>query len=153
VGDVSGETERQVSGWTTDTLNQYVKAMFIEHDLRYQQRFESQEQNLRTAITAQASAVQAALASSEKAVTKAETAAEKRFDSVNEFREQLADQAATFIARREYEVAHAAVVDKLNDMIIRFSALEGHSSGRVDVLGWVIAGASAIVAIVALLTR
>jgi hypothetical protein len=46
-------------------------------------------------------AVQAALVSAEKAVGKAEVATEKRFESVNEFRAQLSDQAAHFSTRDE----------------------------------------------------
>ena len=42
-----------------------------------------------------------ALQAAEKAVTKAELAAEKRFESVNEFRNQLKDQTGTFITRNE----------------------------------------------------
>jgi len=55
-----------------------------------EQRFKAQEQ-----------AVAFALASAEKAVTKAELAAEKRFESVNEFRNQLKDQTGTFLTRNE----------------------------------------------------
>lgn len=55
-----------------------------------EQRFKAQEQ-----------AVAFALQAAEKAVTKAELAAEKRFESVNEFRNQLKDQTGTFITRNE----------------------------------------------------
>lgn len=55
-----------------------------------EQRFKAQEQ-----------AVAFALQASEKATTKADTANEKRFDGVNEFRSQLKDQAGTFLTRNE----------------------------------------------------
>jgi len=55
-----------------------------------EQRFKAQEQ-----------AVAFALQAAEKAVTKAELAAEKRFESVHEFRNQLKDQTGTFITRNE----------------------------------------------------
>ncbi len=42
-----------------------------------------------------------ALAAADKAVTKAETATEKRFEGVNEFRQTLADQANTLLPRSE----------------------------------------------------
>ena len=54
-------------------------ALMNERDLRYGQRFDSQE----------------------RAVTKALDAADKRFESVNEFRNQLKDQTGTFITRNE----------------------------------------------------
>ncbi len=48
-------------------------------------------------------AVDAAFASAKEAVLKAETANAARFESVNEFRGQLNDQAAHFISRVEVE--------------------------------------------------
>ena len=48
-------------------------------------------------LKAQDEKVQLALASAEKAITKAETATEKRFEGVNEFRQALSDQAGTFV--------------------------------------------------------
>lgn len=79
-------------GWTLETLKEHLQALMTEGDRRNQQRFDGQEK-----------AVAAALQAAKEAVTKAETAAEKRFDSVNEFRQQLSDQAASFMPRREAE--------------------------------------------------
>lgn len=78
--------------WSLDTLREHLQALLVEADKRNQQRFDGQEK-----------AVSAALQAAKEAVTKAETAAEKRFDSVNEFRQQLSDQAASFMPRREAE--------------------------------------------------
>lgn len=44
-------------------------------------------------------ALAAAFSAAKEAVDKANTASEKRFDGVNEFRAQLSDQAGTFITR------------------------------------------------------
>lgn len=79
-----------MAGWNLDTLKEYFQALLAEVDKRNQQRFDSQEK-----------AVAAALQAAKEAVTKAETAAEKRFDSVNEFRQQLSDQANSFMPMRE----------------------------------------------------
>lgn len=64
-----------------------------EYDRRVYQRFEDSDK-----------AVQAALQAAEKAVGKAEIAQEKRNETTNEFRGQLADQAATLMPRREAEL-------------------------------------------------
>ena len=81
-------------------------------DLRNQQRFEAQEK-----------AVNAALAAADRAVVKAETAAEKLFDAVNEFRAQLKDQNATFLSRAEFYWA----VGLLLTLIVGVAALlRGH---------------------------
>jgi len=57
-----------------------------------------------------------AFASSDRAITKAETATEKRFAGVNEFRAQLTDQAATFMPRQEAEGAIARSVDRIEEL-------------------------------------
>ncbi len=67
-----------------------LKIVIDERDRQYGQRFDAQEK-----------AVAAALAAAKEAVTKAEVAAEKRFDSVNEFRNTLKDQTGTFVTRNE----------------------------------------------------
>lgn len=132
---MSGETEEKPSGWTTDTALEYMRQQHndlrshLEQEIalalraldeRYATQtkaldaaFLAQQTAMQTAFTAADRAVQAALESAEKAVTKAEIAAEKRFEAVNEFRGQLADQAATLMARSEAEVRFISMTDKL----------------------------------------
>lgn len=69
---------------------------------------------LEAKLTAMEKVVSAALSSSERAICKAEDAANKRFESVNEFRATLADNARQFMPRLEYEQAHRSMVDKLD---------------------------------------
>lgn len=72
-------------------IKEHFEAILAEKDKGYEQRFNAQEK-----------AVNAALIAAKEAVEKAEAAASKRFDSVNEFRQTLSDQTATFIPRPEY---------------------------------------------------
>jgi len=58
---------------------------------------------LGTALVAYKDALSSALASAKEAVNKAETATEKRFDGVNEFRNTLSDQQKNLIPRLEAE--------------------------------------------------
>jgi hypothetical protein len=46
-----------------------------------------------------------ALGASDKAITKAESGVEKKFESHNEFRDQLRDQAHSFVTKREVYLA------------------------------------------------
>jgi hypothetical protein len=96
-----GESETEPSGWSPDLLRVHYDAILRDRDLRYDQRFVAQQEGIRTALLA-----------AEKAVTKAETATERRFDSVNEFRAQLTEQAATF-ARVDYLAQALAARDAL----------------------------------------
>lgn len=136
---MTGETEEQPSAWTVDMLAQHISRIFIEHDRRYEQRFEAQEK-----------AVSAALVSADRAGIKAEVAVEKRLDSVNEFRGQLADQAATFMPRLEYEARHAAILDKTADIQARLDKAEAHRGGMSAAIGTTIAAAGVLVALVAI---
>lgn len=91
-----------------------------------------------------------ALAAAEKAVTKAEVAAEKRFDSVNEFRNALRDQQSTFADKSQTDFRLASIEKRLDSNT-------GRASGHSDVVAWIIAGlailssiASPVLAIIAM---
>jgi len=132
---MSGETENAVSGWTTDTLKSYMEAQITSLrsalDERYATQtkatdaaFVAQQTAMRTAFDAADKAVQAALAAAEKAAKKAEDAADKRFDAVNEFRGQLADQAATLLSRVEYQAQHTSTLEKIELINSRLAELD-----------------------------
>lgn len=104
---MSGETARQESGWSVDTLKEYVEQRFTDQDR----------------------AVQSALLAAKEAVIKAETATEKRFESVNEFRQQLSDQTNTFLSRPEYNAQHKALEDKVSFLVDARNQTEGKSTG------------------------
>jgi hypothetical protein len=65
------------------------------------ERTTAQKQAIDAAVVATKDALTSALAASERAISKAEEATEKRFESVNEFRAQLADQTRTFATKAE----------------------------------------------------
>ena len=103
-------------------------------------------------------AISAALAAQEKAVSKAEIATEKRFESVNEFRAQLADQSRTFIPRLEYDRAHEALGSKFElattensakiaALTLRLEAADGRKGGKDASWGYVV-GAIGIVGVI-----
>jgi predicted nucleotide-binding protein (sugar kinase/HSP70/actin superfamily) len=83
-----------------------LKTLIDANDKNYNQRFDNVTQ-----------ATSAALASADRANTKAETATEKRFDSVNEFRATLQDQQRTFIPRMEMEITLKGITEKLDASI------------------------------------
>lgn len=146
---MSGETEAHVSAWGTDTLKEYLESLLAAADLRYQQRFESQEQNLATAITAQEKAIGAALSSAERAVAKAENATEKRFEGVNEFRGALEDRDRLNMPRAEAESRLIAISEKTDNNSARIDRLEGARGGSAATIGVVVGAAGVLVAIVA----
>ncbi len=105
-------------GWTLPTLHAHLLTILEERDKRYGQRFTDLETALR-----------AALAASEKAINKAEIATERRFESVNEFRASLSDQAANFITRSESEAATARNSERIQELMDRINRSEGRGAG------------------------
>jgi hypothetical protein len=130
------------SGWTIATLREHILALIVEKDLRDQQRFE-----------AQSSAIAAALLAAEKAVTKAEVATERRFEGVNEFRQALSDQTASFITRVEWEAQRKAEDERVRTLSARVDRTEGRTGGVTGLWGYLVAAAAVIVAVVSLITR
>jgi len=123
----------------------HLREIIDERDRRYQERFEASTR-----------AVEAAFASAKEAVAKAELSAERRFESVNEFRAQLGDQASSFLTRREYEAKHEALEVTVSEMARRITRAEGRGAGIGAAYGWIIAAVGAIVGImtvVIILTR
>lgn len=116
------------------------------------QRFADTDKAVQAALVAQEKAVAAALAAAERAVNKAEAAAEKRADAANEFRGQLADQAARLMPRAEAEQRIGTVADKIDALAARVDKTEGRSGG-VNA-GWMILAAAVpmIAAVIAMVT-
>lgn len=114
-------------GWTLDTLEKYLGDQVValrrqveEQDARNLERFASAKE-----------AVNAALAAADKALAKAESASEKRFEGLNELRAMAGDQGRMFLdqikdllPRAEYVAQHQALVEKVDSNIARISNME-----------------------------
>lgn len=89
------------------------------------------------------------LANQDRAVSKAEVAAEKRFDSVNEFRSALSDSSRLLMPRSESEQITKGMEEKINVLTERLNARDERGRGSSQV--W-IAIAAVIAAITSMLT-
>lgn len=115
-----------------------VDQLIAEKDKQYQQRFGDTKIAVDAALIAADKAVSAALANQKEAVTKAESAAEKRFESVNEFRATLSDQQSRLMPRSEVEVIMKAQNEKIGDMQTRLDKTEGKGTGMNQSMGWIL---------------
>lgn len=129
---VSVEKATQLSQQTADRA--VAKAEAAADKVHLQNMIDALESNFEGQILAAKEALAAALASMEKAVVKAETATEKRFESVNEFRAQQTDLMARFMPRLEVEVWSRSNAEKISDVASRMDRLEGRSGGMAA--GW-----------------
>ena len=97
--------------------------VLAERDIRYQQRFDATEK-----------LVNLGFESAEKAITKAESATEKRFEGVNEFRAQLDAQQRTFMPRAEVQVMESAALNRLTQLEKQIDTLLAERKGAFT--GW-----------------
>jgi hypothetical protein len=132
--------------WSIETLREYLLALINANDVRYGQRYDAsqsaiaaaflaQQTATQTAFAAQKLSVDAALEAAKTAVNKAEVAAEKRFESVNEFRATLADQQRTLMPRAEVEVILQGLADKIEAITQAQLTMSGQRSGMGTAIG------------------
>jgi len=143
---LSGETEEKQSAWTTDTLREFLlsKINSLQVDFQHQhddlvnmlnERYETQTKAIdaafaaqqlamQTALIAQEKAILAALASTKEAIQKKENSDEKRFETVNEFRQTLSDQAKDFAERSKDFMSRVESDSKFVALIEKFDTAE-----------------------------
>lgn len=119
-----------------ETLERNQTKMQDERDRQYAQRFSSQQD-----------AVFSALQAAKEAVTKAETAADKRFDSVNEFRQTLAEQAEKFMSKdtgdAKFEAIDKALLilnEKASVNASRLDLIKAAGEGAGALWGYILGG-------------
>lgn len=94
-----------------------------------------------------------ALAAADKATSKAETASEKRFDAVNEFRSTLSDQQRTLMPRAEAEILIKGLNDKIDSLNITTISRQSKDAGQKEGMGTVALIAGIVSTIIAILAR
>jgi hypothetical protein len=107
-------------------------------DVKYELQFTSLDAALQAQLLAFKENTALAFTASEKAIDKANEAAEKRFESVNEFRQTLTDQTSTFMPRAQVEALLKAVNDKVDAAVNRLNLGEGKSTGLRDGWGYIV---------------
>lgn len=149
-GGGASRTTEPALGTSTATdvsLREYLCALLDEAEKRENERFRHMKET-----------VEAAFASAQTAITKADIATEKRFEGVNEFRAALSDQAAQFITRDSMN----SLADKLNAQIERnredidglskrLDLREGQSAGSRLTGGYVVTVATLGIGVIVML--
>lgn len=94
------------------SLREYVEALIAKLDARYSERLRANEDTLKRTVEY-----------AEKASAKAEAAADKRFESVNEFRDMLNDVVRNMIPRHEAERMHDIVEEHHKSVMARLDTM------------------------------
>jgi hypothetical protein len=137
-----------VEGWTVLTVLAYLSDLIASNDRRYEQRFDDLHVIVEHRFAAQKESVAAALIAADRAVSKAELGAEKRFESVNEFRNTLGDQQRTLMPRAETEAAMKALAKELNDVKQQVDSMRDQGVGVRGGWGYAVGAVGLIVGII-----
>lgn len=122
---MSGETEREPSGWTSDTL----KVLEDEKIEALERYFASELKRVEAVIAGQERAVTLLGTASQIAQDKFEATVRDGFVKQNEFRGSLDDLGKTMATRRELEAALLAISQRIDDL----GKQVGDLRSRVDV--------------------
>lgn len=97
--------------------------LMAERELRYQEKFVAHDEKTTLAFTM-----------SKEAVMKAETANERRFESVNEFRKTLGDQARDLLSKAEAEARFGGLGKDVESIRLLVVEGKGRNLGTVATL-------------------
>jgi hypothetical protein len=99
------------------SIKEFIETLVKELRLQTDQRFDASDRAVLAALATVKESGAAALAATEKAVNKAEAANDKRMDTMNEFRGQMADQAATFVSKSEVDLRFTSMGEKIEPLM------------------------------------
>lgn len=112
---------------------EFILSLMEERDKRYAARFDAIE----------------------RSTHKAETALERRFESVNEFRAQMADMQETLARRAEVDLRFDGIEKRVTDLATLMTSLKGRDTGIqmagalvLSVITVVLAAAGVVAAVV-----
>jgi hypothetical protein len=131
--------------WTVATLYRFFQRQLDDLRSILDERYRTQTEALKAAFAERETAVRAALLSQEKAVTKAEVAADKRFDLLNELRVGVATKEQV-----------DALDKRISEIAARIDRTEGRSTGLSAGWGYVVGAvglASTVILLVITLTK
>jgi len=135
--------------WTVETLRHHLTAMLSEADRRNDQRFTDMQ-----------TALQAALAAVREETSKAERAADRRFESINEFRGLVNDLVAGKVDKTEFTLSVASILDRMEDVKERVSRnetrmtrSEGKGAGKDALWGYIVGAVGVLAALVTIVLR
>lgn len=125
---MSGETEAQVSGWTTDTLHTHLMRQLDQLRAQLDRQWEAERRAVDLAFAAQSTAMNAALSSAKEAVAAALAAQKEavtvqadtlkqRADVQNEWRASLNDVLARAMPRIEAEAIINRATERIQELI------------------------------------
>jgi chromosome segregation ATPase len=133
------------------SLVKSIEQLTVLRDEKYDDKLNSFKEGVSLRFAAQEKAVAAAMAASQAAIDKAESAAQRRFEGVNEFRNTLSDQQRTLIPRAEAEVRISAIEKQLDTLRDELTSVRARSLGVAAGWGWAVGVVGIVIAVASFL--
>jgi len=131
--------------------------MSAEDSVSLKEYFDSEIDNIKLLIKngfqESKDAVRAALDSQKEAVLKSEAASEKRFSSVNEFRNTLSDQQRNLMPRNEVDILIKAINEKIDALNLTTITRQSKDVGKMEGMGIIAIVAGIVSTIIVILFR
>lgn len=100
--------------WTISTLREHLTLLLQRLEHEFHSHLDQVTEETKAALAASDKAISKAEAATEKALDKVAKEIDTRFSGVNEFRKALSDQTATFVPRKEIEGMVSRAEEKIN---------------------------------------
>lgn len=130
----------------------YVDLIFANLEKRFTERQTTLDVHYDSRFDSLKEASSSALNAASLAVAKAEMAAEKRFESVNEFRSTLADQQRNLMPRSEVDVMFKSMVEKITTLEKQIDRLLAERQGIKGGWGYAVGMIGVILTLGSLIT-
>ena len=121
-------------------------------DKTNRERIAAQDRRIDERFAAMEKQTSLALTMSDKAISKAEIATERRLDLMNEFRSAMGDQQSTYLTKSEYEVRHRELQSQQDASAKEFQRQISFNTTRLDRLDGMTTGLAVLGAIITILT-
>jgi hypothetical protein len=144
IGSVSTETH---------SLEKSLNRRVDEGDAHLRQHIDQQVMQIQQALDAARREFDITHESSERAIQKAEAAADKRFDSINKFREQLDSQAKDFMPRELATAQFDEFRKQITELQRKESSKTGQSMGNERAIGLLIGVSTLLLGITVVLVN
>lgn len=150
---MGGETEKQVSGWTVDTLKAHVDTMMRDRAEHFAALMYEADRRTSANLLALEKSIAIALASADKAGAIYEAHSKQWRDDANEWRGAMSDRERTFVQREMYDAGIGSVIRELNEIRTRIDRRDGKGQGLNAAWGYIIGGIGVVSLVIGIVLK
>lgn len=151
-----GHTEKEVSGWTTDTLKEHLDALHThissltsERDRRYAEVAEERDRRYKEVAEEREKALKIKEQADRDALELDRQIRSYKDEKANELREQLSQERGDYASKADLAASVNRIEVMISPVLTYVAQQQGGSRGMRDLWGWIVAVIAAAAAVVA----